>query len=126
MAPPGTPVSGSERGFVRPVIVAGHRGDRGRPPASARFESDQVSPPRWVLVTLAVAHRIDGPISSMRSSTTDRLSPSWVSQVRCSSEPVTMTRIPLVSDSATFSAMSRQHVPEKKLVSSCHSSLRSR
>jgi hypothetical protein len=56
------------------------------------------------LLTLAVAYRRDGPTSSTSSSITVRFSPSFVSKERCRYRPDTMTRIPLVSDSATFSA----------------------
>ena len=39
---------------------------------------------------------------------TVRFSPSFVSKVRDCNRPVTTTRVPRVSDSATFSAASRQ------------------
>ena len=62
-----------------------------------------------------------GPISSATTSTFERLSPSGVSQLRCSRRPVTMTREPRLSDSAAFSAISRQHTTSKKEVASSHS-----
>ena len=54
--------------------------------------------------TLAEAYFSDGPISSTSSSMTVRFSPSRVSYERCLSRPEAITRIPRVSDSATFSA----------------------
>ena len=59
------------------------------------------------MVVLAVAYLSDGPISSMSISTTVRRWPS-VSKDRCLSRPWAMTRWPFFSDSATFSAASRQ------------------
>ena len=53
-------------------------------------------PRRSFFVIWAVAQRSDGPISSATTSTLERLSPSWVSQLRCSSRPATMTRAPRV------------------------------
>ena len=41
--------------------------------------------------------------------------------VFCSRRPVTIIRIPLESESATFSARSRQHTTSKNDVASCHS-----
>ena len=61
-------------------------------------------PPRWTRLTFAVAYRRDGPTSSTSSSTTVRFSPSRDSYERCLSRPWTTTRMPLVKDSATFSA----------------------
>src|SRR5207237_8617862 len=79
-------------------------------------------PPRRSLrLTCAVAQRRLGPTSSATISTTLRFSPFSVSQLRCSSRPVTTTREPFPSDSATFSAISRQHTTLKKLVCSSHS-----
>ncbi len=49
-----------------------------------------------------------GPTSSATTSTTLRFSPSWVSQLRCSSRPVTIARLPLVRLAATFSPSSAQ------------------
>src|SRR4051812_20829715 len=63
---------------------------------------------RAARVTLAVAYRREGPISSTSSSMTVRFSPSFVSNDRCLRRPDTMTREPRVSDSATFSAACRQ------------------
>src|SRR5690606_9921263 len=51
---------------------------------------------------------MEGPTSSTCISTTVRRSPSRVSNERWTSRPWTMTRMPFVSDSATFSAASRQ------------------
>src|SRR5574337_1375353 len=65
-------------------------------------------PPRLTLWILAVAYRSDGPISSTSTSKTVRFSPSRVSNERCRSRPLTMTRAPRVRLSATFSAASRQ------------------
>src|SRR5690606_17514718 len=64
--------------------------------------------PRWALVTLAVAYFRDGPTSSACISMTVRFSPSGLSHERDTRRPVTTTRVPRVSDSATFSAASRQ------------------
>ena len=54
-----------------------------------------------------MAYRRDGPTSSTSSSTTVRFSPSRVSNDRCRSRPDTITRMPRVSVSATFSAACR-------------------
>ena len=54
-------------------------------------------------------------------STTVRFSPCSVSQLRCSSRPCTMMRLPLAIESLTFSAMSPQQTTLKKLVRSSHS-----
>ena len=59
---------------------------------------------RCARVTFAVALRRDGPTSSTSTSKTVRFSPSFVSYERCFRRPERMTRIPFVSDSATFSA----------------------
>ena len=59
---------------------------------------------RWAFVTFAVALRSYGPTSSTSTSKTVRFSPSLVSYERCLRRPERMTRIPFVSDSATFSA----------------------
>jgi hypothetical protein len=67
--------------------------------------------------TFVVAYRSDGPTSSTSSSTTVRFSPSFVSYVRLRSRPLTMTRVPRVRDSATFSAASRQTEQRMKRVS---------
>ena len=61
----------------------------------------------------ADAQRRLGATSSATISTLDRLSPSWVSQLRCDSVPATTTRVPLVMDSATFSASERKHDVEE-------------
>src|SRR5262245_42634427 len=52
---------------------------------------------------------------------TERFSPSWVSQLRCSSRPVATTRMPFFNEAATLSASCRQHTMLKKLVRSSHS-----
>src|SRR5690606_17070635 len=67
--------------------------------------------------TFAEAYFNDGPISSTWSSTTDRFSPSRVSTDRCTSLPWAMTRMPFWSDSATFSAASRQMEQRRKSAS---------
>ena len=59
---------------------------------------------RCVRVTFAVALHSDGPTSSTSTSKTVRFSPSLVSYERCFRRPERITRIPFVSDSATFSA----------------------
>ena len=59
-------------------------------------------------LTLAVAYRSEGPISSASSSMTVRFSPSLVWNERDLMRPVTTTLVPLARDSATFSAASRQ------------------
>src|SRR5215218_8726029 len=65
----------------------------------------------------AVAHLRLGPTSSASISTIDRLSPSGVSQARLLRRPLTMTRLPLATDSATFSACWRQTLTRKNEVS---------
>ena len=54
-----------------------------------------LAPRRSLRLTFAVAQRKLGPTSSATISTTLRLSPLSVSQLRCSSRPVTTTREPL-------------------------------
>src|SRR6202044_4292196 len=61
------------------------------------------------------------PISSATTSIFDRLSPSGVSQLRCSRRPVTITRAPRLRLSAAFSAISRQQTTSKNEVASSHS-----
>src|SRR5215472_6618099 len=80
------------------------------------------APFRLARLTLAEAFRSEGPTSSTSTSYTVRFSPSLVSYDRCRSRPDTMTRIPRVSDSATFSAACRHtlHV-RKRLSPSFHS-----
>jgi hypothetical protein len=73
------------------------------------------------LCTSAVAKRRLGATSSATTSTIERFSPASVSQLRCSSRPLTTTRAPLVSDAPTFSASCRQATTLKKLVCSSHS-----
>src|SRR3954470_4724914 len=73
--------------------------------------------PRAARVTLAVAYRREGPISSTSSSTTVRFSPSLVSNERCLSRPDTMTREPRVRDSATFSAACRHTLQRRNSAS---------
>ena len=59
--------------------------------ATAAAEAAAPPPlPRQTLLTLAVAYRSEGPISSTSSSTTVRFSPSFVSKDRCLSRPVTI------------------------------------
>jgi len=73
-------------------------------------------------LTLAEALRSDGPTSSTSTSYTVRFSPSLVSYDRCRSRPETITRIPRVSDSATFSAACRHTLQVRnKLSPSFHS-----
>src|SRR5699024_1249971 len=74
-------------------------------------------PPRPTLSTFAVANFSEGPISSTSSSTTVRFSPSRVSKDRCLSLPCAITRAPLVSDSATFSADCRQMLQRRNRAS---------
>src|SRR5665648_1058437 len=78
------------------------------PPEAPPPEKPPPPPERWARVTLADAYRSEGPTSSTWSSTTVRFSPSLVSYERWTRRPCTRTRIPLVRDSATFSAASRQ------------------
>src|SRR5829696_5785489 len=90
------------------------------PPRSVcRCRPELRSPlPRWELrSTLAVAHFREAPTSSASSSVTDRFSPSGVSQLRCRNRPVTITRSPLPSDSARFSAWPRHTLTLKNEVS---------
>ena len=68
-------------------------------------------------MTLAVAYRRAGPISSTSISKTVRRSPSRVSYERDFSRPCTMTRIPFCSDSATFSAACRQTAQLRNIAS---------
>ena len=63
----------------------------------------------WVARTgVVVAHLRLGPSSSATTSTTKRLVPSSVCQDRCANRPTITTRLPLASDSATWTAWSRQ------------------
>src|SRR6185369_14773368 len=99
-----------------PVLGAG---EGARPPPPPAPPPPPPPPPpspprRSFLLTVAVAHRRLGAISSATISTTERFSPCSVSQLRCSSRPVTTTRVPLPIDSATFSAISRQHTTLRK------------
>ena len=82
-------------------------GRRDEPGRHSRLDGHGCRWPRWrrhrssaprrsTLCTSAVANRRLGPTSSAVISTLDRWSPSSVSHVRCSSRPVTTTRIPLV------------------------------
>src|SRR4029079_14111918 len=77
----------------------GERGPPPYPPAPA--------PDLATRLTLAEAFRSEGPTSSTSTSYTVRFSPSLVSYDRCRNRPDTITRIPRVSDSATFSAACR-------------------
>ena len=73
-------------------------------------------------MTLAEAFRSEGPTSSTSTSYTVRFSPSLVSYDRCRNRPDTITRIPRVSDSATFSAACRHTLQVRnKLSPSFHS-----
>ena len=83
-------------------------------PQSPPDDADEL---RLVLVTVAVAHLRLGPRSSASISTTVLFSPSWFSQERCFSRPVTTTRLPRVSVSAAFSARLRQQLIVKNDVS---------
>ena len=83
-------------------------------PQSPPDDADEL---RLVFVTLAVAHFRLGPRSSASISTTVRFSPSWFSQERCFSRPVTTTLLPRVSVSAAFSARLRQQLIVKNDVS---------
>src|SRR3954453_11470670 len=70
-----------------------------------------------IRLTLAEAFRRDGPTSSTSTSYTVRFSPSLVSYDRCRSRPDTITRVPRVSDSATFSAACRHTLQVRKRLS---------
>ena len=73
-------------------------------------------------MTLAEAFRSDGPTSSTSTSYTVRFSPSLVSYERCRSRPDTITRIPRVRLSATFSAACRHTLQVRNRLSpSLHS-----
>src|SRR6478736_8349966 len=94
------------------------------PPPPPPLPKPPPPPPlRLALFTLAVAYRNDGPISSTSSSTTVRFSPSRVSNERCLSRPLTITRDPRVRLSATFSAASRQMVQRRNSASPSFHSL---
>src|SRR4029453_11550238 len=64
-----------------------------------------------------MAQRREGATSSASTSTTDRLSPSGVSQLRLLSRPMTTARSPLVRDSLTCSASCRHTLTRKNEVS---------
>src|SRR5918992_6241546 len=87
------------------------------PPAPTLTFSDQSPAERACFSTFAVAHRRLGPTSSASISTVDLVSPSVVSHERDRSLPTTTTRLPLVRDSATFSASVRQAFARKYEVS---------
>src|SRR5574341_1276300 len=74
-------------------------------------------PPREARSTLAVANFRLGATSSASTSVTERFSPSGVSQERVRRRPTTTARLPLVRDSATFSAICRQTLIRKNDVS---------
>src|SRR5690348_737828 len=74
-------------------------------------------------LTLAEAFRRDGPTSSTSISYTVRFSPSLVSYDRCRSRPETITRMPRVSDSATFSAACRHTLQVRNRLSPSFHSL---
>src|SRR3954454_614359 len=94
------------------------------PPPPPPLPKPPPPPPlRLALFTLAVAYFSDGPISSTSSSTTVRFSPSRVSNERCLSRPLTITREPRVRLSATFSAASRQMLHRRKSASPSFHSL---
>ena len=91
--------------LTRAALAAGRPAAAGTPPGPPwppPFPLD-----RATLLTLAEAFRSEGPTSSTSTSYTVRFSPSLVSYDRCRSRPDTITRIPRVSDSATFSAACR-------------------
>src|SRR6266508_4335524 len=96
-----------------------------RPPPAALPElSDEPPPPpppppppREARSTLAVANFRLGATSSASTSVTERFSPSGVSQERVRRRPTTTARLPLVMDSATFSAICRQTLTRKNEVS---------
>ena len=77
------------------------------PPEGRPLPWPPPEPFREARLTLAEAFRSEGPTSSTSTSYTVRFSPSLVSYDRCRSRPWTITRIPRVSDSATFSAACR-------------------
>src|SRR5919106_1186948 len=106
-------------GSLIPSFYAPSSGDSSEsPPAPTVTLSDQSPPPeRACFSTLAVAHRRLGPTSSASISTVDLVSPSGVSHDRDRSRPVTTTRLPLVRDSATFSASVRHAFARKYEVS---------
>src|ERR671919_1466291 len=107
------------RGSLIPSFYPPASGDSSEsPPAPTLTFSDQ-SPPaeRACFSTFAVAHRRLGPTSSASISTVDLVSPSVVSHERDRSRPTTTTRLPLVRDSATFSARVRQAFARKYDVS---------
>jgi len=66
---------------------------------------------------LGGGHLREAPTSSASISVTERLSPSGVSQLRCRSRPVTITRSPLERESARCSAWSRQTLTRRNEVS---------
>src|SRR3954449_7439153 len=88
-----------------------------KPPPPPPPEKPPPPSPREALVTFAVAYRSEGPISSTSSSMTVRFSPSLVSNERCFSRPLTMTREPRVRDSATFSATCRHTLQRRNSAS---------
>ena len=108
----------------RIVLGLGAAGAGRDPPPPPPPKPPPPPPLRLALFTLAVAYRSDGPISSTSSSTTVRFSPSRVSNERCLSRPVTITREPRVRLSATFSAASRQMLQRRNSASPSFHSLR--
>src|SRR5439155_5242054 len=94
-------------------------GPAARPPPGPPAPPDPPGPPplalaRAIRLTLAEALRSAGPTSSTSISYTVRFSPSRVSYDRCRSRPCTITRVPRVSDSATFSAACRHTLQVRK------------
>jgi hypothetical protein len=95
-------------------------GDSSPPGAAAPTETFSAQSPLLcfsVFSTLAVAQRRLGPTSSASISTAVRVWPSGVSHERDLSRPITMTRMPFVNDSATFSPSVRHAFTRKNEVS---------
>src|SRR5512133_3971609 len=116
---PSAPGRGQGRRHHRPGAQKGGGSLKSPPRSACRSRPELRSPlSRWLVrSTLAVVHLREAPTSSASISVTDRLSPSGVSQLRCRSRPVTITRSPLESESARCSACPRQTLTLRKLVS---------
>src|SRR5262245_57394398 len=100
-------------------VALAHGSSKLPPPPAPPVPPPEPKPPppellRDIFCTFAVAYRSEGPISSTSSSMTVRFSPSRVSYDRWRSRPVTTTRAPRCSDSATFSAACRHTVQDRK------------
>src|SRR4029450_9540601 len=109
-------------GIQRCLLVCRGSADRGGRPVARTPPATPPPHPRGPptpahAARFAAAQRRLGPSSSASISTTVRLSPSWVSQERICSRPVTTTRVPRVRVSALFSARLRQALTEKYDVS---------